>query len=65
MKFIYPLSLEVGDKVVMTDDGKRFTLTVESTPSREGERIFVWTDKQLLQLDPGLKVMVDESPASR
>ena len=58
MPFIYPLELRVGDKVVLRDEDSTWTEDVTALSERQGERVFVYTDKRLLQCDPGLKLQI-------
>jgi hypothetical protein len=58
--FEYPLSVKVGDEVVIvdTEEHKTYVEKVESVPERQGEKVSMWTNKRLLFCDPGLKIQI-------
>ena len=61
--FEYPLSVKVGDQVVIhdTEEHKTYLEKVESVPERQGDKVSMWTDKRLLFCDPGLKIQIRRS----
>lgn len=60
MKFLYPLELQVGQKITMSDEDGRWEETIESIPERQGDKVSAWTDQRLAFFDPGLKVQVND-----
>jgi hypothetical protein len=59
----YPSKLKVGDKIVIKDleENRTFleTITQESLPS--GDKVFVYTEHQMLTCDSGSKVDIRRS----
>jgi sortase (surface protein transpeptidase) len=58
MTYVLPKELQVGDIIVVTDEGKTWTERIESITDQQKPSVLVWTDKRMLLIREDEKVSI-------